>query len=304
VIYQHPLAYLLGLQGVALLRAYNGEYDREFTEARIAEIRAMLDCASEFGDGATVRPITAAEGYDVWAEYYDGPNDLIDLEEPIIRPIIDRLPIGPALDAACGTGRHAAYLAAKGHSVIGVDGSARMLAVAKAKVPGADFCQGDLRALPVADQQVDLVTISLALTHVPELAPVLAEFARVLRPGGHLVIADSRMDYPLVQAMPDGSYGYLPHHSWMTSEYLTAALPLGFEVRHCEELRAAPARCSPAGPLRVGVPYQNPADAPPPERVLPAHPSDIWTLRAWYPAAAAAAYNGDPMLIFWDFELC
>lgn len=38
------------------LRAYNGEYDREFTEARIAEIRAMLDCASEFGDGATVRP--------------------------------------------------------------------------------------------------------------------------------------------------------------------------------------------------------------------------------------------------------
>ena len=85
MIYQHPLAYLVGLQGVALLRAYNGEYDREFTEARIAEIRAMLDCASEFGGGVTVRPITATEGYDVWAEYYDGPNDLIDLEEPIIR---------------------------------------------------------------------------------------------------------------------------------------------------------------------------------------------------------------------------
>ena len=181
MIYQHPLAYLLGLQGVALLRAYNGEYDREFTEARIAEIRVMLDRASEFGDGATVRQITATEGYDVWAEYYDGRNDLIDLEETIIRPIIDRLPFGPALDAACGTGRHAAYLAAKGHSVIGVDGSANMLAVAKAKVPGADFCQGDLRALPVGNQEVDLVTISLALTHVPELAPVLAEFARVLR---------------------------------------------------------------------------------------------------------------------------
>ena len=135
--------------------------------------------------------------------------------------------------------------------MIGVDGSAKMLAVARAKVPGAGFCQGDLRALPVADQQVDLVTVSLALTHVPELAPVLAEFARVLRPGGHLVIADSRMDYPLVLAMPDGSYGYLPHRSRMTSEYLTAALPLGFEVRHCEELRAAPARCSPAGPVRA-----------------------------------------------------
>jgi hypothetical protein len=60
-------------------------------------------------------------------------------------------------------------------------------------------------------------------------------------------------------------------------------------VRHCEELR---------------VPHRDPADAPPPERVLPEHPSDIWTLRAWYPGAAYAAYNGDPMLIFWDFELC
>ena len=288
MIYQHPLAYLLGLQGVALLRAYNGAYDREFTQARIAEIRAMLDCAGEFGDGASVRPITAAEGYDVWAGSYDGPNDLIDLEEPVIRPIIDRLAGRPALDAACGSGRHAAYLAARGHAVIGVDGSAKMLAAARAKVPGAGFCQGDLRALPVADQQVDLVTVSLALTHVPDLAPVLAEFARVLRPGGHLVIADSQMDYPMVQAMPDGSYGYLPHHSRMTSEYLTAALPLGFAVRHCEQLR---------------VPHRDPAAAPPPERVLPGHPSDIWTLRAWYPAAAYAACNGDPILIFWDFEL-
>jgi hypothetical protein len=43
VIYQHPLPYLLGLQGTALLRAFNGGYDREFTQARIAEIRALLD---------------------------------------------------------------------------------------------------------------------------------------------------------------------------------------------------------------------------------------------------------------------
>ncbi|HET7015356.1 MAG TPA: class I SAM-dependent methyltransferase [Streptosporangiaceae bacterium] len=290
MIYQHPLGYLLGLQGIALMRAFNGEYDREFTEARIAEIREMLDHASEFGAGATTRPITTTEGYDVWAEHYDDPNDrdLLDLEEPIIRPIIDRRPIGPALDAACGTGRHAAYLASKGHSVIGVDGSAQMLAIAKAKVPGVDFRLADLRALPVQDCAVDLVTISLALTHVPELAPVMAEFARVLRPGGHLVIADSRMDYPLVHALPDGSYGYTPHYYRMTSEYLTAALPLGFEVRHCEELR---------------VPHRNPADAPPAERVLPEHPSDIWTLRGWYPAAFYAALNGDPLLIFWDFEL-
>jgi len=288
VIYQHPLAYLLGLQGVALLRAFNGEYDREFTWARIAEIRALLDRADELGDGVTTQPITTAAGYDSWARYYDEPNDLIKLEEPHVREILDRLPAGRALDAACGTGRHAAYLALRGHTMIGVDCSAGMLELAKAKVPDADFRPGDLHQLPVTDEAVDLVVCSLALTHVPDLAPVFAEFARVLRPGGHLVIADSRMDYPIVEALPDGGYGYMPHYNRFTSEYLNAALPLGFSVRSCQELR---------------FPRLDPADAGEPERILPDHPSDIWTLREWCPAASRAAHNGNPLLIFWHFQL-
>ncbi len=287
MIYQHPLGYLLGLQGVALLRAFHGEYDREFTEARIAEIRTMLDYPDQFGEGASARPITATEGYDIWAEEYDGPNDLFDLEEPYVRPLIDSVPPGVALDAACGTGRHAAYLASRGHSVIGADGSAEMLARARARVPGGDFRRGDLNELPVDDHEVDLVVIALALSHVPELAPVLTEFARVLRPGGHLIIADSRMDYPIVLALPDGSYGYMPHYVRKTSEYLTAALPLGFEVRSCEEFRS---------------PARDQADLPEPERVLPERPSDIWTLHPWYPAAYRAAFSDKPCLIFWHFQ--
>jgi ubiquinone/menaquinone biosynthesis C-methylase UbiE len=287
VIYQHPLAYLLGLQGVALLRAFNGEYDREFTQARMAEIRALLDSADEFGEGVTTGPVTTATGYDAWARYYDEPNDLIEMEEPIVREILDGLPVGTALDAACGTGRHAAYLASRGHTVIGVDASAGMLALARAKVPGGDFREADLHRLPVPDEHVDLVVCALALTHVPDLAPVLAEFARVLRPGGHLVISDSRMDYPIVQALPDGGYGHLPHFRRVTSEYLTAALPLGLAVRSCQELRLP----------------RDPSDAPPPERELPGHPSDIWTLQGWCPAAARAALNLNPILIFWHFQL-
>jgi SAM-dependent methyltransferase len=62
----------------------------------------------------------------------------------------------------------------------------------------------------------------------------VAEFARVLRPGGHLVISDSRLKHRIVQALPDGGYGHLPHYNRFTSEYLNAALPLGFQVRHCE----------------------------------------------------------------------
>jgi hypothetical protein len=53
-IYQHPLAYLIGLEGVALLRAFAGEYDREFTQARLVEVRRLLESADNLGDGAVV----------------------------------------------------------------------------------------------------------------------------------------------------------------------------------------------------------------------------------------------------------
>jgi hypothetical protein len=81
VSYQHPLAYLLGLEGVALLHAFAGEHDRDFTEARLAEVRALLDSADQLGSGAAIRPTPIVEGYGAWAESYDLPgNQLIDLE--------------------------------------------------------------------------------------------------------------------------------------------------------------------------------------------------------------------------------
>jgi hypothetical protein len=43
VIYQDPLAYLIGLEGIALLDAWAGDHDREFTDARLAEIRRLPD---------------------------------------------------------------------------------------------------------------------------------------------------------------------------------------------------------------------------------------------------------------------
>ena len=124
VIYQHPLAYLLGLEGIALLRAFCGVYDRDFTVARLREIQALLDSVEELGEGVEARPMTTREGYARWAPYYDEPgNQLLDREQPVVREILDGLPVGVALDAACGTGRHTAYLASLGHKVIGVDTS-------------------------------------------------------------------------------------------------------------------------------------------------------------------------------------
>lgn len=121
---------------------------------------------------------------------YDGPNPAIETETPVFRELLTTAPRGRALDAACGTGRHAEYLVELGYDVVGVDVSLAMLEIARAKVPSARLEIGLLEALPLDDGSVDLVTCSLALTHVPDLAPVMREFARVLRPGGQVLLSD------------------------------------------------------------------------------------------------------------------
>lgn len=297
-VYQHPLAYLLGLEGIALLRAFAGEYDREFTMARLAEVRALLDAAEELGDGVVVEPISTTEGYGSWAEFYDQPgNQLIDLEQPIVREILDGLPRGVALDAACGTGRHSAYLASLGHTVIGVDSSAAMLDRAREKVPGGEFHQAELHDLPLPDDRVDLVVCALALMHVPDIEPVLAELVRVLRPGGSLVISDWRIvagdtGLPVVKSRADGSPGYMPTRSRRTSEYLAAALRLGLKVRRCEEpLRPCPL-----------VDEHGWSDGVPEPEHVPGAPPNIWALHRFCPDATNAVYRGLPAAIVWHFQ--
>jgi ubiquinone/menaquinone biosynthesis C-methylase UbiE len=300
VVYQHPLAYLLGLEGIALLRAFSGAYGRGFTLSRFDEIRALLD-SDDLGGGVEIRPITTREGYAAWAPSYDeAPNQLLDLEQPVVREILDGLPVGVALDAACGTGRHAAYLASLGHEVIGVDSSPEMLDIARSKVPTGTFHEADLLALPLGGDSVDLVVCAIALTHVPNLAQALREFVRVLRPNGHLIISDSRgvtgdTGLPVVKVAPDGSFGYMPTHARLTSDYLAAALPLGLEVRRCEEPRRP-------SPLIAENGRDVHDDAPSPEHV-PGDPPNIWALHPFAAAATNAAYEGSPAVIVWHFQL-
>jgi SAM-dependent methyltransferase len=300
-VYQHPLAYLLGLEGIALLRAFSGAYDREFTLARFREIRALLESPDAFGAGVEVRPLSTREGYDSWAPTYDGPgNQLLELEEPIVREILDGLPVGVALDAACGTGRHAAYLAALGHTVIGVDTSPGMLAQARAKLPEAEFHEADLRQLPLADESVDLVLCSIALVHLPELDGPFSEFARVLRPGGQLVVSDQcgligDIGLPLLKVGPGGELGYLPVYARLPSEYLQAALPLGFRVLRCEQPRVP-------SPLldEEGRTIHDGERLPPQD---PDEPPSTWALHAEAIDATNAALRGKPSSIIWHFRL-
>ena len=299
-IYLHPLAYLVGLEGVALMKAFAGEYDRDFTHARLAEVKRLLDSPEIWGDGVEVPPMPSPDGYDGWSASYDDPdNGYFEMDQAVLLPWLDRLAPGVAVDAACGTGRYAALLAARGHRVHGFDTSPGMLARASAKVPGAHFAEAAMTAMPMADSSADLVVNTLAMTHVGDLVPVFTEAARILRPGGHLVVSDVRGYYigsdrtPLVEENLAGEVGFVPSWSHPTSSYLRAALPAGFLVRACEELPPD------AGPQAYDEPDE------PETKVLPTpgQPASIWDLHAWVPEAAAAVQGRRVSLITWDFEL-
>jgi SAM-dependent methyltransferase len=290
VIYEHPLAYLLGVEGIALLRGFTGEFDKDFVEARLAEVRRLLADESLAEAAVEVDRVRTVDGYGVWAATYDQPgNAAFDIDTPLVKEIVDALPVGVALDAACGTGRYAEFLAALGHRVIGVDSSPDMLARARERVPHGDFRQGDLHRLPVGESEVDIVTCGLALTHLPDLSPVMAEFARVLRPGGHLVIADMHPETVLRGSIPtlrdpDGRPGRLVSHRHLLGDYLRAALPAGFRLLRCEE---------PLAPAQSGEPATDPG------------PWDVWpwSLAALVPEAARAANAGVPAMVIWHFQL-
>lgn len=290
--YQHPLAYLLAVEGAALMRAFAGEHGREFSMARIAEVRAFLEDADDWGNGVDLPPVTTPAGYRTWAETYDQPgNQLIDLEQPVVREILAGLPAGIALDVACGTGRHTRYLAEAGHRVIGVDSAPAMLDRAVAKVPDAGFAEADMGRLPIADHAVDVVVCALALSHVPDLAAALAELVRVLRPGGHLVISDSRGQFgPIPVRTHDGQPGLLPHWNRLTSDYLVAALPLGLQVRRCVEPRRP-------------TPMVDPDVEPARESLAAGDYPNVWHLHTFCPAATNAAYQDTPAAIIWHFQL-
>ncbi len=98
MIYEHPLAYVLGLEGIALMRAYTGEHDRAFVEARLAEIREFLDDDSLTDAAVEVTRVDTLDGYRIWSQTYDGPNAAFDADEPFIRKLVDALPAGDALE--------------------------------------------------------------------------------------------------------------------------------------------------------------------------------------------------------------
>ena len=95
------------------------------------------------------------------------------------------------LDVGIGTGlvaREALQLIGPEGTLVGVDPSPGMMA--QARLPGVELLQGKAEALPRPDASCDFLSMGYALRHLPDVHAAFAEFHRVLRPGGRLVILE------------------------------------------------------------------------------------------------------------------
>lgn len=97
---------------------------------------------------------------------------------------------GPVADVGCGPGRITAYLQGTGLDAFGVDLSPAMIDVARRDHPGLRFEVGSMTGLELADGSLTGLLAWFSLIHVPddEVPTVIAEFFRVLRPGGTLLL--------------------------------------------------------------------------------------------------------------------
>ena len=167
-------------------------------------------------------------GFDEKAATWDDDPGHVDRAAKVADALRDALPLGPSvrlLEYGAGTGLVSQALRATVGSVTMADTSAGMRDVMQAKVnegviAGATVSDLDLAAGPVAEphERFDLIVTVLALHHIPELAPVLDNFAALLAPGGHLAIVDFDRE--------DGSFhgdGFDGHHGF-DHDALTADL--------------------------------------------------------------------------------
>ncbi|ABC22329.1 ArsR/SmtB family transcription factor [Rhodospirillum rubrum] len=144
------------------------------------------------------RAVEAAAYFRANAAHWDDLRGLFGSDRPVEEALrgyfIDR-PLEDFLDIGTGTGRILDVMSPHAERCVGIDQSREMLAVARANLERAGVRnghvrQGDMYALPFAAASFDGIVIHQVLHFAEDPAAVIAEAARVLRPGGRLAIAD------------------------------------------------------------------------------------------------------------------
>lgn len=117
-----------------------------------------------------------------------------EIERAIGSMLQDR-PLGKLLDIGTGTGRMLELFSPRAESAIGIDRSSEMLRLARVRldeagVSGASLRQGDMNALPLADRSADSIILHQVLHYAQQPGSAIIEAARVLAPGGQLLVID------------------------------------------------------------------------------------------------------------------
>ena len=165
---------------------------REFVNSS-PRVAPQLQPTSEQTVSFSSAQLPVEEGYERWAPTYDHcPNPLLAREERYLLPLFVDVHSKRILDLACGTGRWLERLVSHGALWgAGIDCSAAMLRVAgkKAAIRGR-LARAACESLPFRTAVFDLAICSFALGHIPDLAPVMHELARVTKPGAEVLVSD------------------------------------------------------------------------------------------------------------------
>jgi len=141
--------------------------------------------------------------FDRVAEEYDVTRGGEERATTMATAVLPVLPAGRILEAGVGTGIVAQQLQRRGTDILGIDIAPAMLGRARERL-GPRVAVGDVHRLPVRSETVDGVLVVWMLHLVADVEVAVAELARVLRPGGRLVVVPSRplrpdVDVELIQ---------------------------------------------------------------------------------------------------------
>jgi SAM-dependent methyltransferase len=171
-------------------------YDRAAAARYWGEER--LGAADELAAVLSLRePPAVNRAYDRW-------------ERTLVARALEPLAGRSVLDLGCGVGRMTAFLASRGARMVAVDNAAGMLARCRARLDGTprSLVQSEASRLPVRDGSLDAAVCVGVLEHLPAAVrrAALAEMARVVRPGGRLVLVANNSDSELLRRPEDNPH--------------------------------------------------------------------------------------------------
>jgi ubiquinone/menaquinone biosynthesis C-methylase UbiE len=140
--------------------------------------------------------LAALPAYRLWSETWESdPSAIVALESRWAVPWLADLQGKTVVDISCGVGRWLAYAQAQGATVFGTDLCQEMLVQASNK-PGiaGRLALADSTRLPLASGIADVALCALSLGHMTPIEPAIAELARIVKPGGCLMVTDFHPD--------------------------------------------------------------------------------------------------------------